>query len=628
MKDQRPALEDLGTNDSTNPEFAAVLARSLRRREFLGWGMTLGGAMRSLAAVAETSEATTLSFTEVEQGLDAQLTIPPGYRVQVLLRWGDPLFSTAPAFAFAHQSAAVQEQQFGFNNDFIGFLSLPFGSQSSDHGLLVVNHEYTDSTLMFPTGPQSHELDRAQVDIEIAAHGLSVVEIRRDRDGQWRVVRDSAYNRRLTPLTPMLLSGPAAGHERLRTLYSQDGRHTLGTYGNCAGGVTPWGTILTGEENVDAYFCGELAGLPEAENYARFGMELNGRSWGHHYPRWDLAQNPQEPLHVGWIVEIDPFDPNSVPKKRTALGRCKHEGCNVFVDAEGTVVAYSGDDSRFEYLYKFVCARRFDPADRAANLDLLDEGTLYVARFEDDNTLHWLPLIHGEGPLTAANGFHSQGDVVIDLRKAADLVGATKMDRPEDVEVNPVTGHVYAMLTNNSQREPAQVDAVNPRARNEHGQIVEFWPESGRHADTVFRWELFLVAGDPAREPFTLYHPKLGPNGWLSCPDNCAFDGFGNLWIATDGAEDSGVADGVWATEVSGSHRALTKRFLRAPIGAEICGPFFTPDNTSFFCAVQHPGQDSALQAPSTRWPDFDPNLPPRPAVVVITKEDGGRVGS
>ncbi|HWK55261.1 MAG TPA: PhoX family phosphatase [Hyphomicrobiales bacterium] len=621
------SLEDTGTNPTTNRQFADVLAATLQRRQFLQIGMGLGAAVATRTSLAAAQQASTLTFTEVPHGLDEQFTIPAGYHQQILLRWGDPLFPDAPTFDPQHQSKAAQERQFGFNNDFIGFVPLPPGSANADHGLLVVNHEYTDPGMMYPGGPNAAELDRAFTDVDIAAHGLSVVEIRR-RDGVWKVQRDSAYNRRITPLTSMQLSGPAAGSARLRTQDSQDGIATFGTYGNCAGGVTPWGTILTGEENVDAYFCGAVTDSEEAENYARFGMTLNERSWGKHYPRWNLAQNPREPLHVGWIVEIDPYDPTSVPRKRTALGRFKHEGCNVFIDPDGSVVAYSGDDSQFEYLYKFVSAGRYDPADRNANFALLDEGTLHAARFEDDGMLHWLPLVHGEGPLTDANGFHSQADVLIDARKAADLLGATPMDRPEDVEVNPVTGRVFAMLTNNTKRTAAQLDAANPRAQNGHGQIVEFWPASGRHTDTVFRWELFLLAGDPRTESFTAYHPAISANGWLSCPDNCAFDRHGNLWIATDGAEGAGVADGVWAAEVDGEQRALTKRFLRAPVGAEMCGPFFTPDDTTFFCSVQHPGQGSSLAAPSTRWPDFDPALPPRPAVVAITREDGGRVGS
>ena len=578
-------------------------------------------------ATTATSGPSSLTFTELAHGLDENLAVAEGYDAQVLLRWGDPLFEGVEDFDPSRQSEAEQLQRFGFNNDFIGFVSLPLNSDNSDHGLLVINHEYTLPSLMFPGSPQGNKLTAEQVAIDIAAHGLSVVEVKRMENGQWAPVLGSKFNRRITPKTPMQISGAAQGSERLKTIISQDGVKTLGTYGNCAGGVTPWGTILTGEENVDGYFSGDPQTTGEAENYERFGMKYTYKNWGEFHDRWHFQKNPNELLHVGWIVEIDPFDPDSTPKKRTSLGRCKHEGCNVYINDDGRIVAYTGDDQRFEYIYKFVSTNKYDPENRQANMDLLDDGILYVAKFLDDGTLEWLPLIFGQGELLERNGFFSQADVVIDVRKAGDLVGATPMDRPEDVEVNPVNGKVYAMLTNNTKRKPEDVDPANPRAHNSHGHIVEFWPENGDHGQSVFRWDLALLAGKPG-EVSTQYHPDVSDNGWLSCPDNCAFDTLGNLWIATDGAEKSGVADGVWAMELSGEHRALTKRFLRTPIGAELCGPFFTPNAENFFVSVQHPADGSTYDEPSTRWPDFSENLPPRPSVVVITKEGGGRVGS
>ncbi len=619
---------------STRPEsFEDVLDAYLARRGFLKAGLALGAAA-ILPGCSQSDDKqpsgepplSTLSFTELPHDLNEHFAVAEGYDAQVLVRWGDPLFENMSGFDPRAQTAQEQERRFGFNNDFIGFVSLPLGSSSSDHGLLVVNHEYTAPQLMHPGSPLGTQLSAAQADVDIAAHGLSVIEIKRV-DGQWQQIKNSQYTRRITPNTPMKVSGPAAGNTRLKTIISMDGVHTLGTYGNCAGGVTPWGTILTGEENVDGYFNGDASQTSEAENYARFGVDVTYKNWGDYHPRWNFQENPNELLHMGWIVEIDPFDPNSTPRKRTALGRCKHEGCNIYITDDNHVAAYTGDDQRFEYIYKFISRDRYDPNDREAAMRLLDEGTLYVAKFHDDGRLSWLPLVYGEGPLTEANGFRSQGDVCIDSRKAADLVGATPMDRPEDVEVNPVNGRVYAMLTNNSMRAEGQTDAVNPRAHNAHGQIVEFWPESGDHRDATFRWDLFLLAGKPGTVP-TKYHPDISESGWLSCPDNCAFDLHGNLWIATDGAEKSGVADGVWASEVEGPNRALTKRFLRTPIGAELCGPFFTPNNETLFVSVQHPGGDSSFDAPDTRWPDFDASLPPRPSVVAISKRGGGPVGS
>lgn len=616
--------------------FEKVLQAFVDRRQLLRGAGALA-ASASLAACSKEQSASasepqqepatkvtdsSLSYRGVEQGLDQTLTVADGYEAKVLVRWGDPIFASGPDFDPNRQSAETQALQFGYNNDFIGFI--PFEKNNSEHGLLVVNHEYTNSELMLPDF--DGELSPEQIELDIVATGMSVVEIKL-LDGEWQLVLDSQYNRRITPHTPMLMSGPAAGSERLRTILSKDGVQSFGTYSNCAGGVTPWGTVLTGEENVDYYFYGDAYATEEAENYRRFHFNKNGKPWGKYHDRWNLQKNPREPMHVGWVVEVDPFNPEAAPKKRTALGRCKHEGCNVFINSDGRVAAYTGDDARFEYIYKFISKDRFDPENPRANMDLLDEGTLYVARFDSSGELHWLPMIYGQGPLTEANGFSSQADVSLDTRKAADLLGATPMDRPEDVEVNPHNGHVYAMLTNNVSRTAAQVDAANPRAHNGFGQIIDFWPENADHASDVFQWDLFLLAGNP-KSTNTQYHADVDENGWLSCPDNCAFDSLGNLWIATDGAEKSGIADGVWAAEVTGPNKALTKRFLRTPVGAELCGPFFTPDNETLFVAVQHPGDKSSYENPFTRWPDFDENLPPRPAVVAIRKIGGGRVGS
>ncbi len=617
---------------SESPIFEKVLEHYLSRRKFLRNSSLLAGAIGSASMLSACGRKATelvnpgLSFVELPHLLNDQLSVAQGYSAQVLVRWGDPIFDNAPEFNPLQQTAASQLMQFGFNNDFIGFVPLPFGSKDSDRGLLVVNHEYTSTSMMFPGSPTDDALTLAQTEVDIAAHGLSVVEVAR-REDQWHLVLDSKFNRRITPNTPMQITGAAAGSLRLRTAISKDGVHTLGTYGNCSGGVTPWGTILTGEENVDGFFWGDEKQTPEAENYQRFGMRTGYKHWGEHLPRWDLAENPYEPLHVGWIVEIDPYDPESVPKKRTGLGRFKHEGCNIALNPDGQIVAYTGDDQQFEYIYKFVSSGIYDPDDRRANLDLLADGTLYVARFNSDGSLDWLPLVFGEGPLTPANGFSSQGDVCIDARKAADLVGATPMDRPEDVDVNPVNGRVYAMLTNNTRRTAEQVDAANPRAHNSHGQVIEFWPASGDHSEVRFQWDLFLLAGNPGKDT-TQYNPGISVDGWLSCPDNCAFDKFGNIWIATDGAEKSGIADGLYAAAVSGEERALTKHFLSTPKGAELCGPFFTLNSENLFLSIQHPAEGSTFDQPLHRWPDFDPNLPPRPAVVVIRKQSGGVIGS
>ena len=483
-------------------------------------------------------------------------------------------------------------------------------------------------------------MTKALADIEMAAHGGSVVEVRRE-GGKWRVVRDSRYNRRITAETPMEITGPAAGHDRMKTKDDPAGRRVLGMLNNCAGGTTPWGTWVTCEENIHFYFWGKLDdGHPETRNHKRYGVPGDRFNWGQYYDRFALAKEPNEPNRFGWVVEIDPMDPGSVPKKRTALGRFKHEGAAGIVNRDGRYVLYSGDDERYEYIFKFVTKGTVDRNSREANMNLLDEGTLYVAKYNQDGTGEWLPLVHGQGPLTQANGFGSQADVVIEARRAADLLGATKMDRPEDIEANPKTHKVYAMLTNNSRRKPDEVEAANPRADNKFGHIIEMMPENEDHASTRFRWEILVRCGDPSVAAVgATFSSATSPDGWFGMPDNCAVDNMGRLWIATDGNSGvtTGRSDGVWAMETEGALRGTSKHFFRVPAGGELCGPYFTPDDTTMFVAVQHPGQEgenwpafgraSTFDDPSTRWPDFQPGVPPRPSVVVITKQGGGKIG-
>ncbi len=613
-----------------------VIAARLARRDVLkGFAAAAAVAaapagMMAIARQAKAQVASSLTFTELAHGRDETLHVAPGYATQVLMRWGDKVSHDAPDFDPLAQTAEAQSKQFGYNNDYVGFVPLPQGSDNPEHGLLAINHEYTNDKLMFPGGPAGADLNQEQADITRMAHGLSVIEVVR-QDGAWRVVTGSAYARRITPDTEGVIAGPAAGSERLITSISPDGVRSLGTYGNCAGGVTPWGTILTGEENVQNYFKGDLASVgDEAANYERYGgVDGDARyGWAFHHERWQLDKEPNEPNHVGWIVEIDPYDVNSPLRKRTALGRCKHEGANVFINADGRAVAYTGDDQRFEYVYRFVSAGTFDPDDRAANMTLLDDGVLSVAEFTDDKVI-WHPLVFGEGPLTAANGFNSQADVVIEARRAGDLVGATPMDRPEDVDINPVTGTILIMLTNNSRRGPERVNESNPRHNNLFGHVVEMIPPNGDHTADEFSWDFFLFAGDPNEALHgASYHDDVSANGWFANPDNVAFDSKGRVWFATDGAYRSlGVADGLWACDATGDAKGLTRHFLRTPHQAELCGPFFNSDDTALFCAVQHPSERTTFDDPATRWPDFDPGMPPRPSLLVVTREGGGPIG-
>lgn len=648
-----------GSNPTLNPTMGELISIRFSRRGLLKGALavsaiaaTVGPAALMSAEKAQAASDGTaaangsaFSFIEVEAGVDETHHVAEGYDAEVLLRWGDPLFADSPAFDPKNQSADAQRRQFGYNNDYVGFIPL---DGSPEHGLLVVNHEYTNEHLMFPgiVSVADGKLkvapaDKARVDIEMAAHGGTIVEIRKV-DGKWQVARDGKLNRRITSTTPMQITGPAAGSDRLKTAEDATGTQVIGTLNNCAGGVTPWGTYVMAEENFHGYFLGKLPeGNKEAANYKRYGVPEASYEWGNIYDRFDLAKVPNEPNRFGWIVEVDVNDPNSVPKKRTAMGRFKHEGAESIVAKDGRVVFYLGDDERFDYVYKFVTSGTFNQNDRAANMNLLDSGTLYVAKFDAGGALEWLPLVFDQGPLTAANGFDSQADVLIETRRAADLLGATKMDRPEDVQPNGVNGKVYVMLTNNTRRKDDQVDAANPRAKNAFGHIIEIAEADGDFAATKGTWEVLLKCGDPSVAAVgASFSTDTTRNGWFGMPDNCAVDAAGRLWVSTDGnnPKDTGRTDGLWAVDTEGGARATSKLFFRVPVGAEMCGPLFTPDDRTAFVAVQHPGDGGTDWAPfgrpsyyedlSTRWPDFKDDMPVRPAVVVITKKDGGVIGS
>jgi secreted PhoX family phosphatase len=645
--------DDLCSNPSVDHTIGDLISVRLSRRTAIqaataaiatSWLSNSSNAADEPSSAAQEelhASPSSLKFHEIEHGNDGNVHAAEGYEVQPLLRWGDAITSSAPAFDVLNQSPASQSLQFGYNCDYTAFLPLPLAKDGSQRGLLCVNHEYTDTNLMFPNildASSLENLSKDQVDIELAAHGHSVVELQKHR-GQWQVVRSSSFNRRITALdTVMKMTGPAAGHERLRTSADPTGTKVIGTLNNCAGGVTPWGTMLVCEENFNNYFSGDPAKTSEERNHARYGIKGASEfspAWAKHYLRFDIEQEPHEPNRFGWVVEFDPYDSDSTPVKRTAMGRLKHEGAGIVVNHDGRVVIYCGDDERFDYVYKFVTNRPYDSGNREANRDLLDDGVLYVAKFDAAGIVRWLPLVYGNGPLTAANGFAGQADVLIETRRAADLLGATPMDRPEDVEPSPTTGHVFVILTNNSKRKPDQVDAVNPRSNNQHGHILELIPPraDGKldHTATEFAWEVFLRAGDPSEASHDAsYHESVSRNGWFSCPDNAAFDNRGRIWLTTDSDHGlTGFGDGVYACDTVGPGRALPKLFFRGPRGSEVSGVCMSPDNETLFVSVQHPGEEegSDFQKPSTRWPDNRANMPPRPTVVAITRKAGGVIG-
>ena len=638
---------DHSENQTSNPRIARgartiadIVDVRLSRRGVLG-GLAASSAAVMTGCVsveADVSDAPAqdliFSFEEITRGMDEMHHVPEGYTADTVIRWGDPLFGDSPSFDPMAQSEAAQLRQFGYNNDFLGFVPLAAGPNGEQRGLLCANHEYVSSLLMQPglAANYPETMTREVCLTELAAHGGSVVELSLKEAG-WAPVIGSPYNRRITAhQTPMTLTGPVAGSDRVKTQEDPDGLTVAGTMNNCAGGITPWGTWLMAEENFNGNFLGKMADdHPEKANHDRYGVAGGWYQWGRHFDRYDISKEPNEPNRFGWVVEVDPKDPTSTPKKRTAMGRFKHEGAESVVAPDGRVVVYMGDDQRFDYLYKFVSAGRFDGANPAANQDLLEDGTLYVARFEEDGWIDWLPLTFGEGLLTPENGFQSQADVLIETRLAADLLGATPMDRPEDVEPDPRTGRVWVMLTNNDRRTDDELNPANPRATNLYGHIIEISEPDGDFTATQSRWDILVQCGDPNVAEFgATWNPLTSDQGWFGSPDNCAIDPSGRLWVATDGNSDTGAADGIWAMETAGDLRGTSKAFFRAPIGAEVCGPRFTEDGETLFVAVQHPGDGdgATFENPKTRWPDFEDGKPPRPSVVAIRKVGGGAIGS
>ncbi|MDG1287332.1 MAG: PhoX family phosphatase [Rickettsiales bacterium] len=608
-------------------DFLNILSTRLSRRNLLQAG-TAGAALSLLPSASlkamggvgsstSASNAFDLSFTSVAKGYTENLLGAAGYQAQILMRWGDPLFANAADFDPLNLTADIQSKSFGYNNDFIAYMPL---NGSSSHGLLHVNHEYTNAHLMFSATRKkdsSETISEEELRIEQAAHGFSMLEVKRDKTGLWEPILDSRYQRRVTATTPIHISGPAAGNARLSTKADPQGKTVLGTVGNCAGGVTPWGTVLVSEENIDGYFNGKTDGT-EAENHARYTIAKRGYyGWHRIHERFDITQTPNEPNRFGWVVEYDPYDPFSQPVKRTALGRFKHESATCATAPDGRLVIYSGDDDYFEYIYRFVSDDKINLTHKAANANLLDKGTLSVAKFLDDGSLTWLPLIYGENGLDKSNRFTSQADLLIEARRAGDILGATKMDRPEGIAIQPYTNAVFVSLTRNPKRKVA--NSANTRAANKGGHIIKLLPPGGDHAADKFLWDTPILAGDPDSDTPDYNGKRVGQSGWFGNPDNLAFHPSGSLWIATDGMPKSyGIADGLYATD---NHTA-PKCFLRAPKGAEVTGPCFTPDGETLFLSIQHPGEDkgSTFDEPSTRWPDFDDSLPPRPSVIAVTK--------
>lgn len=668
--------------------------------------LNLGGCATSqgVATAAALSLQAAPSFASVAATNADMVSVPPGFRVQTLIAWGDALIDGLPAFDMDALTRADQERRFGQNNDMLALFPAQHAFpppradlQNGDKLILCANNEYVELALMYPALNEQRDATAPQFEAALAATGVTVVALEK-ADGAWRAVRDASLgaglNRRITPFSPVVFSGPAAAHPwildagaKVNALEpgaaheaTEPGAINCGTSANCAGGQTPWGTYLTSEENVDYLFVSTQRSSPaldaaredisyvlDAEN---FGTP-RGNPYTHLFPRqFDVSHNPYGPSLYGWVVEIDPYDPTWTPRKRTALGRKKGECATTALTRDGRVVVYMGDDQVDEYVYKFVSTARVNPADRVGSRDVLDHGQLYVARFEEDGTGRWI-AINVEAANAAAREqgytalFRDDADIMVRVREASRIQGGTPMDRPEDIEAlldsNWVgLGPVLIVCTKNTQQGFAH--AGNPRRESETpnraqanagGHILRIDEAGGDCGALRFAWDIFALGGDPAATTLTIpqrsgrpTHVSTNYNGAptltgdrFACPDNLCVDSKYNVWISTDGSDDvfADCNDSVLVTQAAAIGPKPMKRFLVGPLGAEICGPTITPDERAFLCAIQHPGENDVegtnindlrwiyKRRPPSHWPDGGDSWP-RSAVVVVTREDGGKI--
>ncbi len=603
--------------------FERLAERALSRRAVLGGGVAFGaaafvagaGTLKPLPVLANSSR---FGFDPVPANTLDTVTVPKGYRWHVVARWGDPLWSDGAEFdPETRGTGASQERAFGDNNDGMALFT------HRGRNVLAVNNEYVNRKIIYPAGkPETADDVRKGK----AGHGVSVVEIAQ-RGGRWAIVRDSPFNRRITADTPMEIAGPARGHALLGTAADPEGVRSLGTWNDCGNGRTPWGTYLACEENFNGYFSSSDPDQEIGPAFERYGIGLKdwGFAWASADERFDIAKHPNEPNRAGYIVEIDPLDPASTPRKRTALGRFKHENAELVLADDGRAVVYMGDDGRGEFLYKFVSDGRYVEGDD--NADLLESGKLFAAKFADGGRGEWIGLT------PEATGMASQAEICIHTRMAASAVGATTMDRPEWVAANPKKAEVYCCLTNNKNRgkkpnkggDPTPVGGPNPRAGNLYGQIVRWRPDSGDHLAAGFAWDLYVVAGNPtAHTGADAGSKNVTADNMFNSPDGLAFDGNGMLWIQTDGKytdKDGFAGQGNNQMLVGDPATGEIRRFMVGPKECEVTGFAWSRDRRTLFVGIQHPGEKG-----NSHFPDGG-NSVPRSAVVAIEREDGGLIG-
>ncbi|MCV6584449.1 MAG: PhoX family phosphatase [Marinibacterium sp.] len=622
------SFDDFDEKINPRPEdndFDRIVETAISRRGLLGGVLAfgsvtaLGGILAPTGAKASTSR---FAFEQIPTSTADTVVVPEGYKVDVMMRWGDPMWSDAPEFDDATRgTAASQARAFGDNTDGMDVFS------HDGHTLLVVNNEYTNRNIIALSADEDRRIqDKDDIAKGMMAHGISVVEITNE-DGTWKMVQDSPYNRRITPMTDMDLTGPAAGHDLLKTDADPSGTKSLGTWNNCGNGVTPWGTYLTCEENFNGYFSApENPDHEVSAELKRYG--ISSEDWGYNWAliedRFDVAKHPNEPNRAGYVVEIDPTDPTSTPKKRTALGRFKHENAEAVVNNDGRVVVYMGDDERGEFVYRYVSNGVYAPG--ASTDDLLEDGVLYVAVFDDDGTGKWMAL-------TPETTSMDQAEIHVHTRQAASAVGATTMDRPEWISANPNAAEVFCCLTNNKNRgvkpnaggDDTAVNGPNPREANNYGQIVRWRPEGGDHTADGFAWDLYVLAGNPTvHDDAYAGSDNVNADNMFNSPDGLAFDSNGLVWIQTDGNYKN---EGDFAGQ--GNNQMLAgdpvtgeiRRFMVGPNECEITGLTWSPDRRTMFVGIQHPGERG-----NSHWPAGGTSVP-RSAIIAVTREDGGLVG-
>ncbi|QEP44454.1 PhoX family phosphatase [Ectothiorhodospiraceae bacterium BW-2] len=615
-------------NTLDETDFAKLTELALSRRSFLKGGLYLGAASFVTASGAslfapEVQATTTrwLPFSPVEANSHDTVTVPKGFKWQSVVSWGDPMWSTGVPFDHASRGdAASQALAFGDNCDGMTLFN------HNGRSILACNNEYANNEIIFGNRASNRPESVDDAKKGMLAHGVSIVELKNE-GGHWKVVKDSYYNRKITPETPMEITGPARGHLLMQTAADPKGELTLGTWNNCGNGETPWGTYLTCEENFHDYFSSSEAELEISAELKRYGVNTKDRgySWAMVDERFDIAKHPNEPNRVGYVVEIDPLDPSSTPKKRTALGRFKHENAELVIAQDGRVVVYMGDDERGEYLYKFVSAKQY--SEMGDNRDLLEEGDLFAAKFNPDGSGEWLALT----PETTAMA--SQAEIAIYTRQAASAVKATTMDRPEWVAAHPVKAEAYCCLTNNKNRgikpnaggDPTPVGGPNPRQDNRYGQIVRWQAANGDHTAAKFSWDLFVMAGNPTvHSDSRKGSDNINAENMFNSPDGLKFDSRGGMWIQTDGnySNQEGFAGmGNNQMLLANTDTGEISRFMVGPKECEVTGITWSADRKTLFVGIQHPGEKGESHFPAGG------DSVPRSTVIAISREDGGVIG-